>query len=101
MTRLHVANGLMVFALSLVVSCSNRPPYSFLPPIAEEYFRCEKCGSLDGGIYGKGPLMHPRTSTGDECVHDWKLISRVQFKEVATASFGVDWSTKGPWWARE
>ena len=63
------------------------------------YHVCEKCDSLDGGIYGKGPRKSLRTDAGGWCVHDWRPISREEFKREAANRFNVDWSqvTAGFW----
>jgi hypothetical protein len=62
---------------------------------------CDKCGSLDGGIYGKGPHKRLRSEPGAWCVHRWRLISHGEFKQQATVRFGVDWSQEIPFWSEE
>jgi hypothetical protein len=93
--------GLAGVALALYLRVDRGPHDQPLPPITHEYFACEKCGSLDGGIYGKGPVKHFRTKTGHWCVHDWRLIDRAEFKRQATEVFGVDWSKEIPFWPED
>jgi hypothetical protein len=92
---------IMLIALMLVVAVPvlvgylrvDRGPHAGeLPPIAHEYHVCDKCGSLDGGIYGKGPHKRMRSESGNWCVHRWRSISRAEFKVRASEQFGVDWS---------
>lgn len=45
--------------------------------IYQAYYECSKCGSLHGGIYGKGPTRHKITDT--RCVHDWQAIHKEDF----------------------
>lgn len=73
---------LILFAVVIgCLSCiRNRPPHAVLSPIAEEWYTCDKCNSLDGGIYGKGPLLHDRTASGYKCIHDWRMITAKEFR---------------------
>jgi hypothetical protein len=64
------------------------PPH--LPPITKKYHVCDKCGSLDGGIYGKGPTDQYRTEQGKMCVHAWRGITREDFVALAVSRFNVD-----------
>jgi hypothetical protein len=82
---------LLVFTLA---GCAirDRPPHAFLPPIAEEYYVCAKCGSLDGGIYGKGPLAHFRSAGAATCRHQWMQITFADFKRQAQTRFPVQWA---------
>ena len=97
MRAICLLSGLLAFE-SLIVGSRNASPHPFVTPIAQEYFYCPKCGSLDGGIYGKGPLRHYRTPSGADCFHNWSQISRSDFKSRASSSFIVDWSAETPWW---
>lgn len=90
---------LVAFLLSCASVGKNQPVYSILPPIAEEFYECSKCGSYDGGIYGKGPLKHYRTPQAEDCRHDWIQISRGDFATRVSRYFGVDWSAEPmPYW---
>ncbi len=76
------------------------PPWGRgLPPIAVGFFACLACGSLRGGISGKGPWRR----FGDEvvargCRHRWRALSGEAFRAEANARFGVDWSRESAWW---
>ena len=64
-----------------------------------DYFKCEKCHAMEGGIYGKGPLKRYRTSTSRGCRHNWERISRSEFKLLASQWHGEVWRnyTSGFW----
>ena len=63
----------LVFFLYQIV---DRGPYDGpIPPITHEYFVCDKCRSLDGGIYGKGPHKRLRTAAGSRCIHNCRISS--------------------------
>jgi hypothetical protein len=84
--------GLLGAAVALVLYLRvDRGPHGAFPPIAEEYYACEKCDSLDGGTYGKGPNRRFRTETGGWCVHRWQPIDRAEFRRQAAERFGTDW----------
>ena len=76
----------------------DRPPESrFLPPIKVAFYRCPRCGSQEGGIYGKGPSRRLRTPEATRCVHQWQAISKEEFARRAAADFDV---SLGDWWQR-
>lgn len=74
----------------------DRPPHALLPPIAEEYYVCAKCGSLHGGVYGKGPLLYLRDDKAVACIHRWSRISRGEFQRQARARFPTQWADAIP-----
>src|SRR5262245_4949133 len=89
----------LVFFLYQIV---DRGPYDGpIPPITHEYFVCAKCRSLDGGIYGKGPHKRLRTAAGSRCIHNWRPITRAEFKNQAIEQFGIDWSQEIPFWSED
>jgi hypothetical protein len=90
----------LVFLASLVqCGCYDRPVYGYLPPIALQYFTCDKCGSYDGGIYGKGPLKHYRSAEAKKCIHQWEEISEKEFAVGVSKHFNIDWSKETmPFW---
>lgn len=67
--------------------------------IEEAYFECPKTRSLQGGIFGKGPLRRFGPVTGGCRAAEWKRISRVEFKAKAVGWYGVDWSREIPFFA--
>ena len=83
-------------ALSSCASRYNQPPKTMM--IEEAFFACSKCGSLDGGIFGKGPVMHLSSADAAHCVHTWRTVSKSEFEALATQRFGVDWSKEIPYW---
>lgn len=78
--------GLLLLVKTPFRSRYDRPVYR-VPPIARQYFKCPKCCSLDGGIYGKGPVAHYRSPAAARCVHDWQEITRAQFEEEVSRRF--------------
>ena len=56
--------------------------------VVHAYHYCEKCQSLQGGIYEKGPF---RTFPGEnkkDCIHEWQECKR-RFDTVARGGAGV------------
>jgi len=41
------------------------------------YYRCSKCRSLHGGIYGEGATKY--LINNKKCVHDWQAINKEEF----------------------
>ena len=80
-----------------LVSCSNES--TDLPPdlngmvIVEAFHHCEKCGSLTGGIHGKGPTKHFDGTNRKNCVHEWTELDRKTFMDTATKLYNIDWSS--------
>lgn len=88
---------LSILALVLATAgCVGRQPHAFLPPIAEEYYACAKCGSLHGGIYGKGPLASFAAKDGSSCRHHWEPLSKAEFQKTAEADFPSEWAKSLP-----
>ncbi|MCX6928758.1 MAG: hypothetical protein NT154_36930 [Verrucomicrobia bacterium] len=95
----------LIFVLTLVLfvsGCASRcdqPPKTKM--IEQAFFSCSKCGSLRGGVFGKGPTKRFQAATASHCVHDWQPVSYDEFKALATQRFGVDWSKEIPYWSRQ
>lgn len=101
----HVRLSLLLLALGaslLAGGCalSGRPPHAVLPPIAEEYHACARCGSLHGGIYGKGPLLSLTAPGGARCAHRWERIGRADFLQQAAERFPAAWAAALPFFRR-
>ena len=84
------------FVAVLIAGCAGQPPRHAM--IEQAYFKCGKCKSVEGGIYGKGPFMKLHAEEAPKCVHRWQRISRDEFKELAEQWHDVDWSTAIPYW---
>ena len=78
---------------------TNRPTDHTMIEMA--YFKCDKCRSLEGGIYGKGPFKSLHTPQADKCVHNWQKVSSDEFKALATQWQGVEWNDEIPFWTTE
>jgi hypothetical protein len=94
----------LIFVLTLAlflgggcVSRYDQPPKTKM--IEQAFFSCSKCGSLCGGVFGKGPSKSFQAATASHCVHDWQPVSYAEFKTLATQRFGVDWSKEIPYWS--
>lgn len=90
---------ILLLASLLLVGCATR--YDRLPKtemIEMGFFTCPKCGSLSGGIFGKGPTRHYRSDTAKRCVHAWQTVTKPEFQRLATDRFGVDWSSETYFW---
>jgi hypothetical protein len=86
---------LFVLALTLPLQAlaGDRPPAL----LAEEaYFECPASRSLQGGVFGKGPVRRfgpsPATCSGN----GWQRITREDFKAKATRWYGKDWEAEIP-----
>jgi len=93
---------ILAFTALVLVGCVtryDRPPKTKM--IEMGFFSCPKCGSLSGGIFGKGPTRHYRSDAASRCVHDWLSITKSEFQRFATDHFGVDWSGEIYFWFRE
>lgn len=90
----------MLLSVAVLLSCvgcqSDQPPKHNRIEMA--FFQCEKCRSLEGGIYGKGPFKSLRSPDAKTCVHDWQAIDKAEFKKLGTEWKGVDWSKEIPFW---
>jgi hypothetical protein len=80
-----------IIAGGLGCNVNRRPEHL---PVEMAFFKCEKCRSLEGGIFGKGTekLYSPKS---EKCVHDWQRISKKEFKKLGTQWRGVDWKREG------
>ena len=78
---------------------TDRPPDHKM--IEMTFFTCEKCRSLEGGIYGKGPFKSFHTTEAKKCIHQWQTISMGEFKALATQRNEIDWSREIPFWNAE
>jgi hypothetical protein len=86
----------VVGTLPAFVNLTDQPPPHDM--IEQAYHYCEKCGSLEGGIYGKGPFKSFPGEGKKECIHEWKTITRGEFKRIAVEKYGVDWNKEIPFW---
>jgi hypothetical protein len=85
-----ILSGLVLLLTGCLIG-PDRVPHAVLPPIAEEYYVCAKCGSLHGGIYGKGPLEYFRTPRADGCWHKWRQISKEEFQKKKEGGIPDRW----------
>jgi len=88
---------LAVALLALIAGCMSGPPHE---KTEQAYFQCAASRSLEGGIYDKDMVKHFGPQPGACESSDWERITRAQFKDLATAWYGVDWSKESPWWQR-
>ena len=64
-----------VLFLMRIFSPFNRKPKSKYM-IFVGYYKCEKCRSLEGGIYGKGPMKILHSKKSIWCIHKWEEINK-------------------------
>ncbi|WP_156781881.1 hypothetical protein [Leptospira tipperaryensis] len=76
----------------------DRGPY-LLPPIAVEFFECQKCNSYIGGIFGKGPLLKYKSENAKQCIHHWEKTTASKFEEEVRSHFQIDLQ-KDEWFQR-
>ena len=94
---------LMVFGFIgwLTYQSRKHPPAYGL--IVEKYYVCEAHKNLEGGIFGKGPIMK-FTGKGKRnwCWREeWKEIDRKEFKILASEWYGKNWSEDIDFWQNE
>ena len=93
----------IIALVGLLTGCvdlhTNRPPDHKMIEMA--FFTCEKCRSLEGGIYGKGPFKSYHTTEARTCIHQWQVITMDEFKALATERAAIDWSREIPFWRSE
>jgi hypothetical protein len=66
----------------------NQPPPH--PMIGREFYHCDKCDALEGGIYGKGTPRRINSVNRYWCVHTWREIDEARFKALTTEIYGID-----------
>lgn len=88
---------MLAAVLTGCVGCrTDRPPKHKMIEMA--FFKCEKCRSLEGGIYGKGPFKSLHADQAKACVHNWQSIDMKEFKALGTEWKGIDWTKEIPFW---
>jgi len=89
-----------LIALSALVYTSaiagERPPYA---KIEEAYFVCMPSRTLQGGIFGKGPIRKFGPQPGECASAAWQRISREQFKDLAVQWYSIDWEREIPFFS--
>jgi hypothetical protein len=88
-----VLTGACVITLASCASQRDRQPQRD-GYVVQAYHYCDKCGTLQGGIYEKGPFKTLPGKNKAECVHQWHEIPRDRFTQLATELYDVDWSTE-------
>jgi hypothetical protein len=84
---------LILFALIVPHLAVGRPTAL----LAEEaYFECPTSRSLQGGIFGKGPIRRFGPSPASCSGSEWQRISREDFKAKATQWYGKNWEVEIP-----
>lgn len=80
--RLILPFLILMFLISGCGVLPNQPPRkggSIGNPFGIEYYECAKCGSIDGGYYGKDGVSSWRNKDGTFCYHNWMPISKEEF----------------------
>ena len=75
----------------------ERPPHLM---IEEAYFVCLPSHTLQGGIFGKGPIRKFGPQPGACAEIEWRRISREQFKDLAVQWYAVAWERDIPFFSR-
>ena len=83
----------LMLILPMLGVAGERPPAR----LAEEaYFECPTSRSLQGGIFGKGPVRTFGPSPAGCSENEWQRISREDFKARATQLYGKNWEAEIP-----
>lgn len=69
--------------------------------VEEAYFACAASHSLQGGIFGKGPVRRFGPRPGACAAAEWSRISLAEFKALATSWYGIDWQVDIGFFSRE
>ena len=80
---------LLALAVPVIAVAAEPPPHKL---IEESYFLCPASRTMQGGIFGKGPLRKHGPQPGQCKKAEWRSITRAEFKTLATQWYGVDWS---------
>jgi hypothetical protein len=88
----------LLLIVPLLAVAGEAPPNKM---IEEAYFECAASRSLQGGIFGKGPLRKFGPQPGECLSSQWKRISRTEFKARASQWHSVDWNTDIPFFKDE
>lgn len=94
---MHRNSLLFLSCLILTIGCNLPPKHAM---IEQAYFKCEKCDSIQGGIYGKGPVKLLDSDKAQTCFHKWQRIDRTEFKKLGIDWFNINWEQEGFNWAR-
>ncbi|QDU41566.1 hypothetical protein Mal52_00190 [Symmachiella dynata] len=88
----------MLAIVALLCSCASQFDRSpdWEKASGDCYFYCEKCGSLQGGIFTKGPIKEFAGAGKESCIHEWQEITRERFKQLGTELHDCDWSQEIP-----
>jgi len=93
MKTLFLSIGCAAF---IFAGCAGQGPRHMM--IEQAFFKCNKCRSIEGGIYGKGPFMKLHDEKAAACVHRWQRINKDEFKELAEGWHDVNWGTPVGFW---
>ena len=94
------ARPLIAFALllPLVAHAGENPRHM---AVEQAYFECTASRSLQGGIFGKGPLRTFGPQPGQCSADAWRRVDRATFKARAGEWYGVDWSKDIPFFSED
>lgn len=90
-SRLSILVVVMCLALTSCASRRDQSPHRD-GYVVHAYHFCDKSGSLQGGVYEKGPFKQFPGPYKEECEHEWKEITRGQFKQLAAEKYNVNWN---------
>lgn len=94
---------ILICSIALLIGCvdekTNQPPEHQM--IEQAYFKCERCKSIEGGIYGKGPFKKLHSKEAERCIHDWVRIDKEEFRKLGAQWYRVKWEDEIPWWTNE
>jgi len=83
----------IILLAPLTAIAGEHPPHM---AVEEAYFECLASKSLQGGIFGKGPLRKFGPQPGTCSEKQWQKVSREQFKIRATQWCGTNWERDIP-----
>ncbi len=94
--------GILILCIIIGIAACSRydrsPESKFLPPAKLAFYHCQKCESLEGGIYGKGSFKQFKSDKARKCIHNLETVSKQEFKQLASNGYKADWSKEITWW---
>jgi len=78
--RVMLAVLVVLVAAMGCVEMRPQPRTDLTNVLAQHYFECRRCGSLEGGYYGKNSVSRWDDPKQGWCRHRWQEISREDFE---------------------
>lgn len=78
--RVILAALAVLAATTGCVETRPQPRADLINVLVQHYFECRRCGSLEGGYYGKNSVSRWNSAPQGKCRHRWREISQEVFE---------------------